>query len=102
MEDPARSFPQFWIWIVGMPSVQWSLALFCMLKVWIFKKIDVIGERLTYRQECIVNFRKRQAFNREFGDQIPEERKTTMKNSYKDLGKHTMKKSVVAKRNTKV
>ena len=51
MEDPARSFPQFWIWIVGMPSVQWGLAFFCLLKAWIFKKIDVIGERLTYRQE---------------------------------------------------
>jgi len=41
----------FWIWIFGMPLTQWALALFCLLKVFIFKKIDVIGDRLTYRQE---------------------------------------------------
>ena len=51
MEGPAPAFPKMCIFIVGMPSVQWALALFCLLKVWIFKKIDVIGERLTYRQE---------------------------------------------------
>jgi hypothetical protein len=51
MEGPAPAFTKMCIFIVGMASVQWALALFCLLKVWIFKKIDVIGERLTYRQE---------------------------------------------------
>ncbi|CBY11902.1 unnamed protein product [Oikopleura dioica] len=100
--NPAGSLPMFWIWIFGMPLTQWALALFCLLKVFIFKKIDVIGDRLTYRQECIVNFRKRQAFNKEFGNQITEERKTTMKNSYKNLGRHSMKISVMERRKTKV
>ena len=61
-----------------------------------------VKKKLNQQKECIINFRRRQAFNRVFGDQIPEERKTTMKNSYKDLGRHSVKKSVMAKRLTKV
>jgi len=99
-EAPARCLPQLWIWTVGIIIAHQFLAALCVLKAFVFKRLNVIGDRWTTRQQCIVNFRKRQVFNREVGDRIPEERKTTLKHSYKDFGRHEKRKTVLPKRQT--
>jgi len=101
-QAPARCYPQLWIWTVGIVVVHQFLASLCLLKAFVFKRLPVIGDRWTTRQQCIVNFRKRQVFNRAVGDRIPEARKTSMKNSYKDFGRHEKRKTVLQKRQTVV
>ena len=43
------------IFFFGIIVIQWGLASICLFKIWIFKKIPVIGERLTTRQERVKN-----------------------------------------------
>ena len=49
--DPAGVVILVNIFLVGLLVIHWSLATFSLSKIWIFKKIPVIGKRLTDRQE---------------------------------------------------
>ncbi|CAG5077797.1 Oidioi.mRNA.OKI2018_I69.PAR.g8814.t1.cds [Oikopleura dioica] len=76
------------IFFFGIIVIQWGLASICLFKIWIFKKIPVIGERLTTRQKCAAVFKKRQAFNYYFkGTEVAKKRKSTAASEFGNIGK---------------
>ncbi|CAG5088828.1 Oidioi.mRNA.OKI2018_I69.PAR.g11983.t1.cds [Oikopleura dioica] len=82
--------------------IQMLLASFCLLKIWVFKKIPVLGERLLHRQKCATNFLKRQAFNAHFetGFDEPKQKRriTVVRNVYENLGNSSMKKYILSRK----
>merc|ERR1712032_563492 len=63
-ENPGAGFIQFVLHIILIPFFVFVIAGFCNLKLFAFKKIPVIKERLEARQNCIEIFRKRRIINK--------------------------------------
>ncbi|CAG5102291.1 Oidioi.mRNA.OKI2018_I69.chr1.g232.t1.cds [Oikopleura dioica] len=95
-ERPAPSVIQATIFVFGMIFIQFFLSTICLLKIWIFKKLPVIGDRMRNRQNCIAIFTKRQALNKFMGAAAMEKRKTTTNGAYKNFGRRsTLRRSTV-------
>ncbi|CBY09538.1 unnamed protein product [Oikopleura dioica] len=88
-ENPGAAYIQIILHIVMLPACVFLIAGFCNLKIWAFKKIPVIKERVEIRQNCIEIFRKRHALNKFLPKEQLKQRKTNARESYATIGRQT-------------
>ncbi|CAG5110333.1 Oidioi.mRNA.OKI2018_I69.chr2.g4745.t1.cds [Oikopleura dioica] len=100
--DPAACVVSANIFSIGLMVISLCLAIFSFAKVWIFKKMPVIGQRLTNRQACTEIFQKRHALNKFMPPSMLQKRKTTIRQSYANFGKAAVVRASIARKSATV
>ena len=96
VDQPARTLPQTHIAMFAIPTIQLTLSLLCDFKVWVLKRLSVVGPRVRLRESLIENFRKRQAFTKHFPVTKSMRRQTATTNEiFKKFGRVSQKDSVL-------
>lgn len=83
--------------MVAMLVIQLTLSLVCDFKIWILKKIPIIGNRIRNREDLIENFQRRQAFNKHFPvtTKAMKRQTRTTNEIFKKFGRVSQKNSVL-------
>ncbi|CAG5110334.1 Oidioi.mRNA.OKI2018_I69.chr2.g4746.t1.cds [Oikopleura dioica] len=100
--DPAACVVCAVIFTIGLIVIHLGLAFFSHGKIWTFKKVPVIGQRLTNRQACTEIFQKRHALNKFMPPSMLEQRKTTIRKSYANFGKASVVRASIARKSAAV
>ncbi|CAG5079380.1 Oidioi.mRNA.OKI2018_I69.PAR.g9240.t1.cds [Oikopleura dioica] len=91
-----------WGFQLGIAVIHVLLATFCVTKIWVFKKIPVIGERYRNREACIKIFHKRHELNKHLPPSMMQKRKTSVAKNYSNFGRQTHVRASIARKSTRV